>query len=192
MSEKELKIDLGSGHSPAPGYKSLDISEEHKPDYVCDLEGAVLPFENDSVTEFRASHVFEHIENFIPLMNELYRCLKPGGLLRAMVPIDKAAFQDPTHVRFFNAGVWQYFSKDINQKFPHYGITTNFVIAVDPEKGPAITNTPLYQDQFNGLLYQNEVVLIKVTDEMLEDAKRKQIQAQNEQSKEQTLAAVAA
>ena len=58
-----------------------------------------------------ADNVLEHIQNFIPLMNEINRVLVPGGILKAIVPVlpHLEAFQDPTHVRFFTQNSFEYF-----------------------------------------------------------------------------------
>jgi SAM-dependent methyltransferase len=57
-------------------------------DYICDFRKAALPFENSSLDGAHASHVIEHIsaESAANLFRELYRCLKPGAVLRFSTP----------------------------------------------------------------------------------------------------------
>jgi len=133
-----MKINLGCGFNRIPGYVNIDSSEEVKPDLVLNLDSPnfgfkhsfKIPISSDSVDEVMAIHVLEHIHNLIPLMNEIHRVLKSGGTLKIRVPHSHSleAFQDPTHVRFFNQNSWQYFTKEVAQAFPGYGIKTDFEI----------------------------------------------------------------
>jgi SAM-dependent methyltransferase len=68
-----------------------------------------LPFSTSSVKSIISHHFFEHIgEGFIPLVDEVYRVLEPGGVLRAITPLfpSTAAVEDPDHCRYFMAGTW--------------------------------------------------------------------------------------
>ena len=49
-----------------------------------------MPFEDDSVGIFRAADFLEHIprEQVVPFMNEMWRCLAPGGWLISRTPVD--------------------------------------------------------------------------------------------------------
>ena len=109
--EGPYKLNLGGGRVRFDHWVHIDKSELVDPDLKIDLEEAKLPFDDNSIEEIRASHVFEHIHNFIPLMNECRRVLKPRGLLRIFVPIVPftQAFADPTHVRFFTQETFDYF-----------------------------------------------------------------------------------
>lgn len=84
-------------------------------DVNVDLEEASLPFDDNSVDDINACAVLEHIVNLIPLMEELHRILKPGGVLTAMVPMwnHPGAWQDPTHVRAFTPLTFKYFTMDL-------------------------------------------------------------------------------
>lgn len=107
-----MKINLGCGKKKKEGFINVDIISDA--DMYVDLESGCLPFDDDSVDEIEADQVFEHIRNFIPLMNEIHRVLKPGGRLRANMPLAGTvqAFQDPTHVRFFVPETFAYWAKD--------------------------------------------------------------------------------
>jgi ubiquinone/menaquinone biosynthesis C-methylase UbiE len=69
---------------------------------VADLEEG-LPFAEQSIDHVFAVHVLEHVNNIIPLMNDIHRVLKDEGVLHVMVPYwrHSVAVADPTHVRFF-------------------------------------------------------------------------------------------
>lgn len=106
-----LKIDLGCGPHPLDGY--IGIDKNPSADVVLDLENAILPYDDGTVDMIHASHIFEHIKNLIPLVNECWRILKPGGTINISTPHvpHLEAFGDPTHVRFFTTDSWRYWLK---------------------------------------------------------------------------------
>ena len=119
-----LKLNLGSGKRPMEGYVNIDISADC--DVKLDLEEAKFPFADGSCDVIHASHVLEHIQNLIPLMNECQRVLKPNGKMIVSVPCYPApeAFQDPTHIRFFTTKTFNYFDyrSPLFHEHEHYGI----------------------------------------------------------------------
>lgn len=64
-----------------------------------------LPFDDSSIKSIVSHHFFEHVVNLIPLMEEIYRILEPGGILRAITPLfpSWSAVSDPDHKRYFMA-----------------------------------------------------------------------------------------
>lgn len=107
-----MKLDLGGGKNNIPGYVNVDKYPEYA-DVLVDLEEG-LPFADRSIDVINSAHLFEHINNFIPLMNECWRVLKDDGFLMASVPLypGKEAVNDPSHVRFFTVETWAYFTSD--------------------------------------------------------------------------------
>ena len=104
FGREKIKLDLGCGpRKISPDFIGIDNSKMPGVDLRLNLENAILPFENNSVDYIFASHVLEHIQNYVPLVEELWRIMKPGGKLEVVVPHYKheCAFTDPTHVRFF-------------------------------------------------------------------------------------------
>ncbi len=104
-----MKLDLGGGYWPREGYKSVDIVKEA--DIHEDLEFGLVMMD-DSIEAIFASHLMEHIKNFLPLMNDCWRVLVPTGYIEIIVPrfphLDSVV--DPTHVRFFVSGTFHYFN----------------------------------------------------------------------------------
>jgi SAM-dependent methyltransferase len=71
-----------------------------------------LPFEDGSIESIISHHCLEHIgEGFIPLMDDIYRVLKPGGTFCAITPLfpSTSAVADPDHCRYFMVDTWKVF-----------------------------------------------------------------------------------
>jgi len=106
-----LKVDIGGGLYPRAGYLTVD---QEGGDITCDLnEGIPLP--DNSVCVINASHVLEHLKDPIKSMREIHRVLAHGGWAMIEVPSTdgRGAWQDPTHVSFWNEhSFWYYTNKD--------------------------------------------------------------------------------
>ena len=94
------KVDIGGGIFGAPGWLTLDVSGE--PHIQHDVFGTKkLPFEDNSVGAFRAFDLLEHGEDADAfwLMDEIYRCLVPGGWFLSSTPhaMGIGASCDPSH-----------------------------------------------------------------------------------------------
>lgn len=92
---------------------TVDCNPEVKPDILCGLNSRHwCDLESNSYDEVHAYEVLEHlgeqgnIPSFYNSFNEIYRILKPGGLLVASTPkFDSVwAFGDPGHTRVINDG----------------------------------------------------------------------------------------
>jgi 2-polyprenyl-3-methyl-5-hydroxy-6-metoxy-1,4-benzoquinol methylase len=132
--KKGLVLDIGCGTGiiskkmNAEGLQpiGLDISEfalikYHKRNLkgiIADLESCI-PFDDGLFDKIWISEVIEHVRNYENLISEIYRVLKPGGILYLTTPnsqfyvyrffylIGKTAdqLQHQQHVNFFNYGV---------------------------------------------------------------------------------------
>lgn len=124
--QKGLKLHLGCGTVIKPGYINIDREDSDQVTGI-DLEKYELPFDDGSVEEIIADQVFEHIEGFRYLMNELHRVLVPLGHLVCSVPHSSfpEAFQDPTHVTYFTDRWFLYFLKG-DPLFETYGKNYGF------------------------------------------------------------------
>ena len=106
-----LALDLGAAHRKPPGYLGVDIYDKPGVDIVGDVtKGIDLP--DNSVGVIRAVDFLEHIPDKIAMFNELYRLLAHGGMLLSNTPSTdgRGAFQDPTHVAFYNENSFWYFT----------------------------------------------------------------------------------
>jgi glycosyltransferase involved in cell wall biosynthesis len=115
-ADNKLKlVELGGRFNAKPGYETVDLKDC---DIVCDLNGP-WPFEDSSVGCIRAMDVFEHLKDPLHTMKELYRVMAPGGWAIIQVPSTDArgAFQDPTHVSYWNENSFFYYTKEHYAKY---------------------------------------------------------------------------
>lgn len=120
-----IRLNLGSGHETRDGWTNLDLVPGPGVDIVFDLETCAttpLPLADDSVGEIRASHVLEHIDEILAMMQELHRVAAPGCVLRAMMPHGghDDAWADPTHKRAMSINSFHYFQQPF-YTFADYG-----------------------------------------------------------------------
>lgn len=106
-----VKLNLGTGHRPKDGFYSVDLVEMDGIDVVADLNDGLPDLPDNSVDEIMTQHTLEHVQNFMPLMRELHRVVRPGGKITITVPhfSNVFGFSDPTHVRFFGLYTMYYF-----------------------------------------------------------------------------------
>jgi SAM-dependent methyltransferase len=111
------KIDLGGAHNAPAGFETVDLRDA---DICCDITQG-LPFRGGSVGWVRAYDFLEHIPPAsVPfVMNEIHRVLAPGGWLRSATPSTdgRGAFQDPTHVSFWNPNSFWYYTDPNYMKY---------------------------------------------------------------------------
>lgn len=133
----EYKIDLGCGTEKEKGFIGVDKSEYSNADIIHDVRKG-LPFCSNSAIEIRAYSFLEHFTNdeFIDLMWEIWRVLKPDGKLNLIVPCapGEVAFKDPTHKMFFAKPTFTYFEAGhLRQK--QYNLPPFSNIVINPSEG---------------------------------------------------------
>lgn len=108
-----IRLNVGCGRKPYFGFVNIDKVSLPTADVIWDLEKTPLPFPDNSVSEIRAEHVLEHVWNFVPLLEDLWRICKPGARIYIEVPYFRyeGAFRDPTHCRFFSEYTFEYFDE---------------------------------------------------------------------------------
>lgn len=143
------RLDLGGGtqNTKAPGHINIDIANIDGVDIVHDLNKGLpilgeievdgkkirkLRWEPNSIEGIRCHQVVEHLDTIIPLMNDCYEVLKPGGILEISTPkaFTDAWAQDPTHKKMFVRRTFDYFCDDESTKDAReeYGITAKFKV----------------------------------------------------------------
>ncbi|HEX6969559.1 MAG TPA: methyltransferase domain-containing protein [Micromonosporaceae bacterium] len=97
-------LDLGCGGvKQYDGNIGLDLYPTVGVDAVADLSRP-LPIADDSVDVIFTVHILEHLLDFLPLVDECHRVLRPGGTLHVLSPWygHVNAVADPTHVRLLD------------------------------------------------------------------------------------------
>jgi len=131
-------LHLGCGNKILDNFINVDYYNNKYADKLVNLNEK-LPYQSESIDLIYSDNVFEHIQNFLQLMQECNRVLKPNGTLIIKVPYFKSkhAFVDPTHINFFTIQSMDYFVKNTyfykNYKFFEESIRT-LEIFLDPNK----------------------------------------------------------
>ncbi len=108
-------LDLGCGRNKKPGAVGLDSVALPGVDVVHDLNRFPYPFPDRSFDEIHLTHVIEHVESILKVMEEVHRIGKPHCLVTIITPhhSDAISWQDPTHRWHLNSYSFVYFD-------PHY------------------------------------------------------------------------
>ncbi|MGZ4840760.1 MAG: glycosyltransferase [Candidatus Angelobacter sp.] len=127
---KRMKLNLGCCDAAIPGFVNVDIVAGPGVDQVADLS-TPWPWADNSIEYVRAWDIIEHLPDKIKTMNEIYRVLAPGGRAEIAVPTTDGtgAFQDPTHVSFWNRRSFLYYEagNPYRERFASsYGIRARF------------------------------------------------------------------
>jgi len=133
MSNENLtRVDLCCGTSKPNGFIGIDLFPGDKVDIVADLNKR-FPFEDNSVDMVRAHDAIEHLSDKIHTMNEIWRICKPNAAVDILVPSTdgRGAFQDPTHISYWNINSFLYYSVDHTSYYElcrRYGFRGGFKI----------------------------------------------------------------
>ncbi len=116
-TNKYENLNIGCGFDVDPQFTNSDKQLAGGADVLWDLEHTPSPFMANTFQLIVASHVLEHTYKLMPLMDEIYRILKPNGHLIIFVPyfMTHAAIANPEHCRTFSEQSWMFFSQDMNK-----------------------------------------------------------------------------
>jgi SAM-dependent methyltransferase len=104
------RLNLGCGTDIREGWVNLDVAPLPGVDVVHDLSQLPLPFADASLQEIVARDVLEHLD-WIPVLRDLHRVLRPGGTLSISSPhfTSPAVWVDPTHRTGFSIDTFAFF-----------------------------------------------------------------------------------
>lgn len=95
-TENLLILDIGSSNRRLlKNVINVDMVESVNTDFVLDICNG-LPFENDAIDLVICTAVLEHVTEPIKVVSEIYRILKPGGLVWIDIPFLQPLHRVPT------------------------------------------------------------------------------------------------
>jgi SAM-dependent methyltransferase len=131
LETTEFKLNLGAGLDVKNGFINHDIIKLDGIDQVHNLNTFPWPWKDSSIDYVLAKDVIEHLDEFILVMEELHRIVRPGGRIRLSVPYwnSSSAKIDPTHKRGFHEKTFHFFDphSPLCQE-RHYYSTARFLI----------------------------------------------------------------
>ena len=109
-------VELGGGINPRAGCDiNIDLEDGN---LKYDLNDGI-PLPDNSVGVINASHILEHLHDKHKIMCEIHRVLADGGWAFIQVPSTdgRGAFQDPTHVSYWNENCFWYYTRQDKAMF---------------------------------------------------------------------------
>ena len=80
------KYNLGCGKKYIKGYINVDVTRSVKADLYFNLNKFPYPIKKKSADEVLMDNVLEHLDDVVLVMEEIYRILKPGGIVKIYLP----------------------------------------------------------------------------------------------------------
>lgn len=121
--KKRMCLNVGSGTDYKPStdteaWVNVDPNPATEPTIVCRAEDLDQHFEENSFDEVHLIHVWEHCEDLMKPMEQIWRVLKPGGKLICVTPYFTAqsAFSDPTHKHFITPVTYGFLSYPVYEE----------------------------------------------------------------------------
>ena len=106
-----MKLNLGAGLDIQAGWVNVDRQQRPGVDVVWDLDVLPWPWTDGEATEIRALDILEHLDDMTATMDECWRVLQVGGMMRVRVPVAGGPnhYDDPTHKRGFTPNSFNYY-----------------------------------------------------------------------------------
>lgn len=121
-----LRINLGCGSKPKPGFLGVDLGEHSAADVKMDVLAYLRSLPDASVAEVYSRHMLEHFEPapLRELLAQVDRVLMPGGQVQFIVPHYSNPYfhSDPTHRQAFGVHTFSYLCEStcLHRKVPSY------------------------------------------------------------------------
>lgn len=119
------KLNVGSGQdvkSAEKGWTNLDLHSRHGAQVQFDLstieKGKKLPFKDEEFDYVLCSHVLEDFIDPIPIMDELVRITKVGGILDLRVPYETTTWDGIYHKKPFNVITFLSYVSRVDYEIP--------------------------------------------------------------------------
>lgn len=148
-------LDLGAYHAKAPGFESVDMRSGPHVDHVTDFLELDLP--PNSVGVIRAHDFLEHVGDKLGVIEKIYTLLAHGGMLLSMTPSTdgRGAWQDPTHVAFYNENsFWYYTNREYSKYISTYvRFQSSLLRSIFPSEWHRANNIPYVQANLIAIKY---------------------------------------
>ena len=107
-------LDIGCGSAKTPGAYGIDILPAPGVDVVHDLNKLPWPLEESRFETIICSHVLEHLNDLVGIMNEIHRVGKNGARVKLITPHFSSlnSWEDPTHTRHFARRSFSFFDTE--------------------------------------------------------------------------------
>lgn len=86
-NNNSIWLDIGCGINKAENCIGIDKIPSKCTDYVCDVERKGIPFSGSTVDGIVMLDVIGYLDDWLFVMQEIYRVLKPGGTVEIYYPI---------------------------------------------------------------------------------------------------------
>ncbi len=116
-----MVIDLGCGARKAPDAFGVDAAALPGVDLVHDLRSPPCPLPTGCADEVVLNHGLEHFVDPLPVLEEAWRIVRPGGRVLIRTPHYSGvyAWKDPTHRRAFTSESFHYFGENGYSYYTH-------------------------------------------------------------------------
>lgn len=99
------KLNVGSANDYRKGWTNLDFNKSFNPDVLFDLstiyQGKKMPFKDNTFDLIILYDVIEHLPEPLPILRELHRICKKGGIIEIKVPYGDWVWVNLDHKRMF-------------------------------------------------------------------------------------------
>jgi predicted SAM-dependent methyltransferase len=105
-----MNLNIGASQTRIDGFVNIDVAPGA--DLQIDLNSQSLPYPDNSVDCVFSSHTFEHFDNYIFALGEVWRVLKHGARLFVSVPyvtLTEYNLVNPYHKHHFNELSFDFF-----------------------------------------------------------------------------------
>ncbi|MDA1000925.1 MAG: methyltransferase domain-containing protein [bacterium] len=106
-------LDIGCGQAKKAGAFGVDINARTDADVLADVSGDGLPFQAGSFERIWISHIIEHVESPLRLLEEIHRVGREDAEIEGVTPhfSNPCSFADPTHRHHFSFYVPELFPR---------------------------------------------------------------------------------
>lgn len=105
-----MNLNIGCGEKKIDGCLNVDFRKTRITDIVHDIKNIPWPFNDEEFENIYAIDIIEHMLYVVPIIDECWRVVKPGGHLyiRTTFFNTEQSYRDPTHFHYFTLESFDY------------------------------------------------------------------------------------